>query len=80
MNLQAYCFRKLFVLEVITLNVLFKIKYGNKPFLKIWKSGTKISYFSANGKMCDLILFNTGLHNMDPDLNKVNLTLFIYSV
>ena len=26
MNLQAYCFRKLFVLEVITLNVLFKIK------------------------------------------------------
>lgn len=35
MNLQAYCFRKLFVLEVITLNVLFKIKYGKKSFLKI---------------------------------------------
>ena len=31
MNLQAYCFRKLFALEVITLNVLFKInrKIGN---------------------------------------------------
>lgn len=56
MNLQAYCFRKLFVLEVITLNVLFKIKYGKKSFLKIRKSGTKTSYFSANRKMCDLIL------------------------
>ena len=47
MNLQAYCFRKLFALEVITLNVLFKInrKIGNINKLLLSQSWNMWSNF-----------------------------------